>query len=53
MPIELVSESPKVGIGPGENRERSRPDPNVDESVWVGVWDARVSSVCISKVLLH
>ena len=44
---------PHVRVEPGENREGSRADPNVDESVRIGVWHSWVSSVRVPEILLH
>lgn len=51
--LELSREMPHIRIEPSESREGNRTDPNVDESVGVGVWDARVTSVSVAEVLLH
>lgn len=51
--LELIGEVPHVRIDPGENRKGSGADPNVDESVRVAVWYSWVSSVRVSKILLH
>lgn len=51
--LELIREGPNVRIEKGEDRESSRPDPYVHESVWVRVRHSRVSSICIPEVLLH
>lgn len=51
--LELIGELPHVGIEPCENGEGGGSNPNVDEAIWVGVWNSRVASVSISEVLLH
>ena len=51
--LELIGELPHVGVNPSECREGDGSNPDVDESVRVGVWDARVASVRVSEIFLH
>lgn len=51
--LELISELPQVGIEKGHHRESGRPNPYVEEAIRTGMRHSWVSSVCISKVLLH
>lgn len=51
--LELIGALPHVRVNPGESGEGSGADPDVDESVRVGVWDARVTSVRVPEILLH
>ena len=51
--LELIGELPHIGIEPGQNGESSGTDPNVHESVSVGVRNSRVTPVRIPEVLFH
>lgn len=49
----MVGKLPHVRVNPGEGGESGRPDPYVDEAVRVGMWNPRVATISVPKVLLH
>lgn len=44
---------PNMGMEKGDSREGKGSDPNVDESVRVGVGNARVTAVSRTEILVH